>query len=133
MTNSPARRPPQNLFGRNRTLLVTSIAAGIDVKVVSERLGHATTAITADLYTHVIPRLGREAANKLGDALRPQPRETVAYEMPTRDPEQVPEGGTDEHPDPTTKQAPASVSAGQGPESSLSQRARPEGLEPPTF
>jgi hypothetical protein len=115
------------------TLPVTSLAAGIDVKVVSERLGHATTAITADLYTHVIPRLGREAANKLGDAIRPTTRDADAYEMFTRDADQVLEGGTYEPEDPTTTKAPDHVSAGQGPSSSLSQRARPEGLEPPTF
>jgi integrase len=28
-----------------------ALAAGVDIKVVSDRLGHSTTAITADLYT----------------------------------------------------------------------------------
>ena len=63
-----------------------ALAAGIDTKVVSERLGHATVAITADLHTHVITRLEREAATKLGEALRLQPQDAVAYEMCTRDP-----------------------------------------------
>jgi site-specific recombinase XerD len=31
------------------------IAAGVPVKVVSERLGHATVAITMQLYVHVLP------------------------------------------------------------------------------
>ena len=125
--------PEIRLHDLRHTSASLALAAGIDTKVVSERLGHATIAITANLYTHVIPRLEREAATKLGDALRAQPRVAVANEMLSRDPEQVPEGGTDEPEDPTTKQAPASVSAGQGPVPSLSQRARPEGLEPPTF
>jgi integrase len=35
---------------------------------VQERLGHATVAITLDTYSHVLPSLQREAADKL-DAL----------------------------------------------------------------
>lgn len=33
--------------------------------VVSERLGHSTTAITADIYTHVMPTVGRAAAQRI--------------------------------------------------------------------
>jgi integrase len=33
----------------------TLIAAGVPVKVVSERLGHASVGITQDIYTHVLP------------------------------------------------------------------------------
>lgn len=45
------------------------LEAGISVKVVSERLGHSTTSITADLYQHVAPHMQEEAANKLGAML----------------------------------------------------------------
>ena len=38
------------------------LAAGVNPKVVSERLGHATVAITLDVYSHVLPELQREAA-----------------------------------------------------------------------
>jgi integrase len=31
--------------------------------VISERLGHATIAVTMDLYSHVLPGLDREAAD----------------------------------------------------------------------
>jgi integrase len=34
----------------------------VPVKVMSERLGHATTAITSDLYQHVLPAMDAEAA-----------------------------------------------------------------------
>jgi len=37
-------------------------------KVVSERLGHSTVAITMDLYSHVMPGIQDEAAARL-DAL----------------------------------------------------------------
>jgi hypothetical protein len=39
-----------------------ALAAGIPAKVVSERLGHATIAITMDTYSHVLPGLDAEAA-----------------------------------------------------------------------
>jgi hypothetical protein len=36
------------------------------MKVVSDRLGHASMAITANLYTHVTPAPARDAAQKIG-------------------------------------------------------------------
>ena len=39
-------------------------------KVVSERLGHATVAITLDTYSHVLPGLQRGAVDRLDTALR---------------------------------------------------------------
>jgi integrase len=39
-----------------------ALAAGIAAKVVSERLGHATIAITMDTYSHVLPGLDERAA-----------------------------------------------------------------------
>jgi len=40
------------------------------VKVVSERLGHASVGITLDVYSHVIPALQEEAAEKIDAGLR---------------------------------------------------------------
>lgn len=37
---------------------------------MSERLGHATVQITIDLYQHVIPGMGADAAAKIGGLLR---------------------------------------------------------------
>lgn len=41
------------------------LAAGVHLKVVSERLGHSTIGITADLYTHVAEEVHEAAANQL--------------------------------------------------------------------
>ena len=41
---------------------------GVHPKVVQERLGHATIAMTLDTYSHLIPSMGRDAADQL-DAL----------------------------------------------------------------
>ena len=38
---------------------------GIHPKVVQERLGHATIAMTMDTYSHVLPSMQKEAAAKI--------------------------------------------------------------------
>jgi integrase len=40
------------------------LAAGVPVKVVSERLGHTTVTITLEIYQHVMPGMQAEAAAK---------------------------------------------------------------------
>lgn len=45
------------------------MAAGIPVKVVSERLGHASSMITLGTYAHVMPGMQAEAAAKYGALL----------------------------------------------------------------
>jgi integrase len=42
-----------------------ALQAGVPAKVVSERLGHATVAFTLDVYSHVIPGLQEEAAERI--------------------------------------------------------------------
>ena len=39
-------------------------------KVVSERLGHASIGITLDTYSHVMPGMQEEAAEKIDARLR---------------------------------------------------------------
>ncbi len=41
------------------------LQAGIPVQVVAERLGHRRTSTTTDIYAHVMPGMGREAAEAL--------------------------------------------------------------------
>jgi integrase len=42
-----------------------ALAAGVNPKVVSERLGHATVGFTLDRYSHVLPGLQEDAAAKV--------------------------------------------------------------------
>ncbi len=44
------------------------LGRGVHPKIASEMLGHATIAITLDLYSHVTPTMQRAAADEL-DAL----------------------------------------------------------------
>ena len=43
---------------------------GVHPKVVSERLGHSSVGITLDLYSHVIPGMQEDAAQRLDSVLR---------------------------------------------------------------
>jgi integrase len=43
-----------------------SLAAGVELAVVSKNLGHSTLAITSDYYLHLIPAQKRDAAERLG-------------------------------------------------------------------
>ena len=45
------------------------LRAGVDVKVVSERLGHASVSFTLDTYGHVMPGQQAEAAAAAADLL----------------------------------------------------------------
>jgi integrase len=38
---------------------------GVPAKVVSEMLGHATIAITLDVYSHVLPSMQQDAAQAM--------------------------------------------------------------------
>lgn len=46
------------------------LRAGISAKVVSERLGHSSVGITLDVYSHVLPGMQEEAADRIDAALR---------------------------------------------------------------
>jgi integrase len=46
------------------------LAANIHPKVVQERLGHASIAMTLDLYSHVVPGMQEEAAASVDDIMR---------------------------------------------------------------
>ena len=54
--------PRIRLHDLRHTWATLALEAGIHPKVVSERLGHATTSITLDIYSHVQPQLDAEAA-----------------------------------------------------------------------
>ncbi|MDP9335022.1 MAG: site-specific integrase [Actinomycetota bacterium] len=58
--------PKVRLHDLRHTSASLMLAAGVHPKIVSERLGHSSVSITLDLYSHVIPGLQAEAAEKLG-------------------------------------------------------------------
>lgn len=61
-TKLPALRGPHNL---RHTWATLALNAGMHPKVVSDRLGHATIAVTIDTYSHVAPSLDAAAADSV--------------------------------------------------------------------
>jgi integrase len=52
------------------TAATLMLLAGVNPKVVSERLGHATIGITLQTYSHVLPTMQQDAAAVLDALLR---------------------------------------------------------------
>ena len=52
------------------TSATLALKAGVPVKVVAQRLGHAKTDITNDIYAHALPSMQKEAAAKMASLLR---------------------------------------------------------------
>jgi hypothetical protein len=48
---------------------VTSLAAGVDLRVVQEMLGHSSIVLTADTYTSVLPEVASTAAEKVASLI----------------------------------------------------------------
>lgn len=61
--------PRITFHGLRHTHATILLANGVPVKVVSERLGHATVQITLDTYGHVIPGLQGQAVDVFSKAL----------------------------------------------------------------
>ncbi len=67
--SSPA--PPCRRFHDLRHSHATHLSAsGVHPKIAQERLGHATVAITLDLYSHVLPGMQADAASRVDEALQ---------------------------------------------------------------
>jgi integrase len=49
------------------------LSANTNPKVVSEMLGHATVAITLDVYAHVMPDMQEDAASTIAGMLHHEP------------------------------------------------------------
>jgi integrase len=55
----------------------------VSIKVISERLGHSSTNITQDIYSHVLPEMQMEAASAMERILTPAKPEPTQPTPPT--------------------------------------------------
>lgn len=62
--------PPIRLHDLRHGAATIALDAGVDVKVVSEQLGHSTTTLTRDTYQSVVKRLHHEAAGAVADKIK---------------------------------------------------------------
>jgi integrase len=63
-----AKLPTIRLHDLRHTHATLLVAAGVPVKVVSERLGHSTPAFTMTVYQHVLPGMQRDAVQSVANA-----------------------------------------------------------------
>ncbi|RYJ31422.1 integrase [Streptomyces sp. L-9-10] len=54
--------PPIRLHDLRHGAATLMLAADIDIKIVSDTLGHSDTRITRDIYQSVLPQVGKNAA-----------------------------------------------------------------------
>jgi integrase len=66
---APKDRWPYRFHDLRHFSVTTLIAAGVDVRTVAERHGHARATMTLDRYAHALPERDRAAANVLGAVL----------------------------------------------------------------
>ena len=57
-----ARSAARTLHGLRHTWTTLALEQGVHPRVVQERLGHSTIAVTLGIYSHVAPTLHDEAA-----------------------------------------------------------------------
>ncbi|MFF2142063.1 tyrosine-type recombinase/integrase [Kitasatospora sp. NPDC058190] len=69
--------PPIRLHDLRHGAATLALAGGVDMKVVSEMLGHSSIKITSDTYTSVLPELAKDAAEAAAK-LVPLQRKTEA-------------------------------------------------------
>ncbi len=61
--------PHVEFYGLRHTAATLMLVQGVPAKVVQEMLGHSQISATLDIYSHVIPGMGRNAADKLQQLL----------------------------------------------------------------
>jgi integrase len=64
--------PPIRLHDLRHSYATAALAAGVPVKVLSQRVGHADVGVTLAVYAHVMPSDDEDAARR-ADALLSEP------------------------------------------------------------
>jgi integrase len=61
--------PRIRIHGVRHTHATLALQQGANIKAVSQRLGHARTSITMDVYAHVLPEQAQDVSEKVGAVL----------------------------------------------------------------
>jgi integrase len=62
---SRAKLPPIRFHDLRHTAATLMLSADVNVKIVSERLGHASIQLTLDTYSHILPSMQKIAAQRM--------------------------------------------------------------------
>ncbi len=57
--------PKIRLYDLRHTTATLLLSAGLNPKIVAERLGHASIVLTLDTYSHVLPTMQKDATNQM--------------------------------------------------------------------
>jgi integrase len=57
------------LYDLRHTCATLMLLAGVNPKVASERLGHASVSLTLDTYSHVLPNMQEDATARLAEVV----------------------------------------------------------------
>ncbi len=57
--------PVIRLYDLRHTMATLLLSKGVNPKIVSERLGHSSIALTLDTYSHVLPTMQKEATDHM--------------------------------------------------------------------
>lgn len=68
-TVATSQLPRIRLHDLRHTYATLALQSGVHPKIVSERLGHSTIALTLDVYSHALPTLQEQAAQKVADLI----------------------------------------------------------------
>jgi len=60
-------------------------AAGVNIKAISQALGHTNVSVTLGVYSHLLPGAGKSAAEKFDRLLEPWLEKNVAKMLPNND------------------------------------------------
>lgn len=61
--------PPERFHNLRHTAASIGFAEGLDPKMIQHMLGHSSIGVTMDTYTHLVPGLQKDAAERIGKAL----------------------------------------------------------------
>lgn len=76
--------PPIRLHDLRHTAATLMLAARVEMKIVQEILGHSAIAVTADLYTSVLPELAKAAAEDTFAIVPRAPKKTAGHPSGTQ-------------------------------------------------
>jgi len=60
---------PIGLHGMRHTWATLALTGGVPAKIVSERLGHSSSGITLDKYSHTLPTMQQDAADTVANMI----------------------------------------------------------------
>jgi integrase len=69
--------PPIRLHDLRHGAATLALAAGVDIKVVSEQLGHSTSTLTRDTYQSVVKQLHHNAADAVAEKIKNKRRKSA--------------------------------------------------------